>query len=210
MDRIRLLLLNDHVLFRDSLGRQLAAESDFEVMEAGEGLDAALETLTQRPVDVVLVDLNYGGPGGAFDLISAAGEAGYRGKILITASKAERKNVLKALQMGVSGIFLLQDSLDNLMKAVRLVVTGNAWLNSGTIQLVTEDSPSTPEPRTHPARLTAREEAVLAAILEGLGNKSIAQRMDISVGSVKSSVRQLFRKMGVKTRTQLVRVALGR
>jgi len=208
MDSIRLLLLNDHVLFRDSLSRQLASEPDLEVVAASGSPDEGLEILTRSPVDVALVDLNLGGSGHAFDFISSAIRAGYHGKILVTAFRADREDSLKALRLGVSGIFLVRDSLDNLLKAVRLVASGNAWLNQGVIKLLTEGA------QQHEGRfrgsLTGREEHVLQGILEGLTNRSIAQRLEITEGAVKTTVRQLFQKAGVRTRSQLVRVALNR
>jgi DNA-binding NarL/FixJ family response regulator len=210
MNTIRLVLFNDNALFRDSLSRQLAAEQDFEVVAATSDAAAGLQILTQSAVDVALLDLNLGGSSGAFDVISSATRGGYRGKFLLTASHTDRHSLLRALRIGVAGIFLIQDSLDNLLKAVRLVATGNAWLNPDAIGILTGSEPTQPEAPLFQAPLTSREEKVLAGILEGLRNKGIAERLDMTENSVKTVVRQLFRKAGVQSRSQLVRVALNR
>jgi two-component system, NarL family, nitrate/nitrite response regulator NarL len=210
MNPIRLLLLHDHVLFRDSLSRQLASEPDFEVVAAFSDPSEGLQILKRSAVDVVVVDLNLGAGAGALNLISSAIRAGYRGKILVTASRADRENSLQALRLGVSGVFLVHDSLDNLLKAVRLVAGGNAWLNHGMIKVLTESGTQDREQRLFRASLTPREEQVLEGILEGLANKRIAERLDLTEGAVKTTVRQLFQKAGVRTRSQLVRAAINR
>jgi len=207
MNPIRLLLLNDHVLLRDSLSRQLASEADFEVVAATGDAAEGLALLTGSAVDVAVVDLNLGGVG-AFEVISGAMRAGYRGKILVMASRANREESLRALRMGVSGIFLVEDSLDNLLKALRFVAGGNAWLNHGMIKMLTEGSRV--EHQLFRTPLTPREEHVLEGILEGLANRRIAERLELTEGAVKSTVRQLFEKAGVRTRSQLVRAALNR
>jgi len=105
MEPIRLLLLDDHVLFRESLGRLLASEPDF-VMAGHCGTSAeALGILQKTPVDVILLDYDLGDDHGA-QFLEAALRAGYRGKtLMVTAGMSATESSL-ALKLGASGIFL--------------------------------------------------------------------------------------------------------
>jgi two-component system, NarL family, nitrate/nitrite response regulator NarL len=118
--RIRLILLDEHGLFRASLGRLLASEPDLEV--AGEcGTSAeALEAIRGSTVDVVLLDFDVGAEHGN-DFISAARQAGYQGRFLIVAGSADVRNSAIALKLGASGIFLKSEAPDRLVQAIRLV-----------------------------------------------------------------------------------------
>src|SRR5580693_2411035 len=104
-NRTRLVLLDDHCLFRASLSRFLASEPDFEV--AGEcGTSAeALETLNGSSVDIVLLDFDLGS-GRGNEFISAARQAGYRGRFLMVAGVADARSAAVVLKLGASGIFL--------------------------------------------------------------------------------------------------------
>jgi DNA-binding NarL/FixJ family response regulator len=206
MDRIRLLLLDDHVLFRESLSRLLASEPDFE-MAASCGTSAeALEILTQTAVDVVLLDFDLGEDHGS-RFIEAAGNAGYTGKILLVTAGMNAAESSIALQLGASGIFLKHNSPVNLAKAIRLVAGGDVWMDPKVVQLmaagVREGDKQPPRPR-----LTEREQQVLHGIFEGLSNKEIAGGLGVSEGAVKATLQQLFQKTHVRTRSQLVRIAL--
>ena len=206
MHRIRLLLLDDHVLFRESLSRLLASEPDFE-MAANCGTAAeALDILAQTAVDVVLLDFDLGEDHGS-RFIEAAGEAGYTGKILMVTAGMNAAESSIALQLGASGIFLKHNSPVNLAKAIRLVAGGDVWMDPKVVQLmaagVREGDKQAPRPR-----LTEREQQVLQGIFEGLSNKEIAGRLNVSEGAVKATLQQLFQKTHVRTRSQLVRIAL--
>ena len=135
--RIRLVLLDDHGLFRASLGRLLASEPDFEV--AGEcGTSAeALEVLKGSTVDVVLLDFDVGTEHGN-DFISAARQGGYQGRFLIVAGSADVRNSAIALKLGASGIFLKSEAPDRLVQAIRLVENGGIWVDQRIIQLLAD------------------------------------------------------------------------
>src|ERR1017187_1707068 len=105
MERIRLLLLDDHVLFRESLSRLLESEPDFEMSGHCGTSSEALELLRRAAVDVILLDFDRGeDPGSQF--ISAARRAGYKGRILMVTAGMSAMESSYALQMGASGIFL--------------------------------------------------------------------------------------------------------
>jgi DNA-binding NarL/FixJ family response regulator len=206
MQPIRLLLLDDHILFRESLSRLLASEPDFEMVGQSGASAEALDMLSRKPVDVVLLDFDLGEEHGS-QFISAARRAGYTGKILMVTAGMSAAESSIALQMGASGIFLKHNSPGTLAKAIRLVAGGEMWVDQRVIQLMA-DGVQHREDQSVRKLLTERERQVLRGIFEGLTNKEIAGQLGVSEGAVKATLQQLFQKTRVRTRSQLVRIAL--
>jgi two-component system, NarL family, nitrate/nitrite response regulator NarL len=205
MERIRLLLLISYVLVRESLSRQLRLEPDLEITAECGLPEEALEILPRGPVDVALLDCDSGYD--AAEFISAARQAGYQGKMLVLASEKDRATLFRPLRAGASGIFLKHSPLDNLPKAIRQVAAGEAWVDMAVLQLLAE-SVVDEENRELRGRLSKREQEVLNGVIEGLTNRGIAGRLSVSEGTAKAILREIFRKAGVRTRSQLVRTAL--
>jgi DNA-binding NarL/FixJ family response regulator len=206
MPAIRLLLLDDHILFREGLARLLASEPDFEMVGHCGTSAEALEMLRQHQADVVLLDFDLGEEHGS-QFISASRQAGYTGKFLmITAGMTATESSI-ALQMGASGIFLKHNSPVTLAKAIRLVASGEMWVDQRVIQLMADGVHQREDPGVR-RLLTEREQQVLRGIFEGLTNKEIAGQIGVSEGAVKATLQQLFQKTRVRTRSQLVRIAL--
>lgn len=206
MRPIRLLLLDDHILFREGLSRLLESEPDFETVALCGSPAEALEVLAHSAVDLVLLDFDLEDDTGA-RFISAAAANGYRGKILmVTAGMSELDSSL-AWKLGISGIFLKHSSPATLLEAIRTVAGGGQWMD----QRVTPAEPRPPTTSTDAAgRLTPRERQVLRSVLEGQSNKEIARQIGVSLSSVKATLQRLFEKTGVRTRSQLVRIAIER
>jgi DNA-binding NarL/FixJ family response regulator len=205
-ERIRLLLLDDHVLFREGLSRLLASEPDFEMVGNCGTSAEALDVLKGSPVDIVLLDFDLGDDHGS-QFIAAARRAGYTGKILMVTAGMDAAESSIALQLGASGIFLKHNSPVTLAKAIRLVASGEIWMDQRVIHLMA-DGIHRREGQTFQKVLTEREQQVLRGIFEGLPNKEIAGRLGVSEGAVKATLQQLFQKTRVRTRSQLVRIAL--
>ncbi len=204
MQRIRLLLLDDHILFREGLRRLLISEPDLEtVAECGTATEA-LEALTRTAVDIVLLDFDLEDATGT-DFISAAAAAGYRGKILMVTAGMSTLDIALARRRGVSGIFLKHRSPATLLEAIRAISQGKEWMEPQAA--VTE---SRTRSRHGAIQLTSREQSVLRGVFEGLTNKEIAYKIAASQSSVKATLQQLFEKTGVRTRGQLVRIAIER
>lgn len=206
MEPIRLLLLDDHVLFRESLSRLLASEPDFEMAGHCGAAAEALDLLRTRQVDVVLLDFDLGGePVSQF--VAAARASGFEGKILMVTAGMNAAESSKALTHGASGIFLKHSSPGNLAQAIRLVASGQTWVDQKVVQMLAEGVPQ-PEDSLLRNLLTAREQQVLQGLFEGLTNKEIAGQLGVSESAVKATLQQLFQKTRVRTRSQLVRIAL--
>jgi DNA-binding NarL/FixJ family response regulator len=207
MQRIRLLLLDDHVLFREGLRRLLVSESDFETVAECSTLAEALEVLSRATIDIVLLDFDLEEETGA-RFISAAAANGYLGKILMVTAGMSPLDMAVAKKLGISGIFLKHSSPATLLHAIRTVAGGGEWMDPKIAQLRSDAAKA--EMRSEKEPLTQREQQVLRSVFEGLTNKEIAYRIGASKSSVKATLQNLFDKTGVRTRSQLVRIAIER
>lgn len=206
MERIRLLLVDDHVLFRQSLRRLLASEMDFAVVADCGTVNEALDIFGRETIDIILLDFDLGHDRGS-QVIDAIRRAGSTAKILMVTAGMTAAQSATALRLGASGIFLKQGSPGALVQAIRLVAGGAMWVDPHIIEEMAEQV-GDPRARREPPRLTEREQQVLQGVFEGLANKEIGARLGVSDSAVKSTLQQLFRKTHVRTRSQLVRVAL--
>jgi DNA-binding NarL/FixJ family response regulator len=204
---IRILLVDDHDLFRESLHRWLDAEPGLRVVGGCASSQEALAILDREAVDLVLLDFDLGGEiGTAFQ--EEAKRRGFKGRVLVVTAGMSNTDAIRAIESGASGIFLKRSQPALLVQAIHQVARGDAWLDPGAMRAVVAGASGKPDP--HPARLSDRERSVLDAVFEGHSNKEIAAKLAISEGSVKSVIQQLFDKTGVRTRSQLVRVAIER
>jgi DNA-binding NarL/FixJ family response regulator len=205
MQRIKLLLLDDHVLFREGLRRLLVSEPEFEtVAECGTPRDA-LDALSRLPVDVVLLDFDLEDDVGT-RFISAASAAGYKGKILMVTAGMSPLDVTVARKLGISGIFLKHNPPNTLLEAIRTVAQGGTWTDPKIAPQGTTSG--TGRSNAVALHLTPREQKVLRCVFEGLTNKEMAYELGVSQSSVKATLQHLFDKMKVRTRGQLVRIAI--
>jgi DNA-binding NarL/FixJ family response regulator len=206
--RIRLVLVGDQALFRASLGRFLATQSGLEVV--GEcGTAEAIEVLGGSTAGIVLLDSDLRTECGG-EFISASRRGGYKGRFLIVNDVAGAKELSDAIKLGASGIFLKSEAPERLVQAIRLVASGAVWVDRKAIQLLADQVADQPRlgDKSHRNVLTEREEKVLRGVLDGLTNRKIGDNIGLTESAVKSVVQQLFTRAGVRTRGQLVRMAL--
>jgi DNA-binding NarL/FixJ family response regulator len=214
MTPIQLLLVDDHILFRESLGRLLTSEADFDVAGDCGTTSEACAIVERCTIDVILLDFDLAGTP-ASQCIPALRRAGYEGQILMVTAGMTADESTMALRLGASGVFLKQNSPSMLTQAIRLVAGGATWVDPHAMRLMGDrgDRPATGAAAgvAHGQDpLTERERRVLQGVFEGLGNKEVGARLGVSVSAVKSTLQQLFHKTGVRTRSQLVRIALER
>lgn len=200
---IKILLVDDHVLFREGAARLLAAERDFAISGQYGSVEEALKALCSSGVDLVLLDLDLGKERG-FDFFQPAREAGFHGPILVVAAVVSPFEVRRLIHLGAAGIFLKQSSPALLVDTIRAVIGGEVRIDPS----LQESVPAPADPEDSEGPLNERERAVLGGVFEGLANKEIAARVHISEALVKATLQQLFEKHGVRTRSQLVRIAL--
>lgn len=161
--------------------------------------------MSREKVDIVLLDYNLG-QGNASVFIENARQR-FSGPVLIVTASMSDADTLQAFVSGCSGIFLKHSPLSKLTEAIYKVLDGETWLDPSAVQPLIRSATGKSQTSAPPV-LNARERIVLQAILEGLANKEIARRLEVSESAGKWIVHQLFKKAGVRKRSQLVRIAL--
>jgi DNA-binding NarL/FixJ family response regulator len=206
MSKIHVLLLDDNTLFRVMLTRFLETDPSFQVVADCSTISDALLTLARKRIDLVLLDHELGDGEEGSQFIRQARETGYAGRIFIVTAKMTGIACIAALSQAVCGIFLKHNSPQLLVEAIHKVMAGQTWIDQRCIQLLAHAVAG--ERGERQVTLTDRELQVLKGVLGGLRNRQIGDQLSISEASVKSALQQLFVKTGVRTRSQLVRVAL--
>jgi two-component system nitrate/nitrite response regulator NarL len=202
---INLLLLDDHAMFRQGLARVLEKEPGIKIVAQCSTSAQALEVLGKSGATMVLLDVDLG-PERALDFVMQAKKKGFEGQILVVTAGVSGQEAVQLVQAGVAGILHKQHSTEKLSDAIRQVAAGEVCLEQDYLTSLFRSVDRT-KPQTQP-KLTERDKTVLRFIFQGLTNKDISARLEISEGAVKASLRQLFDKLGVRTRAQLVKVAL--
>ena len=205
--QIRILLIDDHSLFRESLSRLLEAEPDFQIAATCASVGEALQVLDREPVDVVLLDYDLGDEQGTA-FLEEARQRRFEGRILMVTAGMNDAGTLRAFECGASGMFLKHSPPAQLIEAIHKVMNGEMWLDSRAVRSLVAGAHERSESQQSAQALSSRERSVLKAVFEGLTNKEIAANLQISESSVKAVLQQLFDKTGVRTRSQLVRIAL--
>jgi two-component system, NarL family, nitrate/nitrite response regulator NarL len=207
LDATRILLIDDHALFREAIARLLAAQSDLEIIGEGATVGEGLEIVKSRPVDIVLLDINLGfEQGGAF--LNLARAQGFSGKVLVVTAGVSKLEASRLLQRGCAGIFLKHERPQLLIEKIRGIMQGSDQPESETTDAVATELKNTDRDGQRP--LTPRERQVLCGVFSGRTNKEIAHKLGVSESLVKAFVQQLFLKAGVRSRAQLVRAAVER
>jgi two-component system, NarL family, nitrate/nitrite response regulator NarL len=201
---IVVLVLDDHALFREGIARLLSAEASFEVEQCG-SIQEAMTTLQQKHIDIVLLDYDLGDQDGT-QFMAEAKEHGFTGKVLVVTAGVEDDEAARLIRTGVSGIFMKQNSAASLAQGIREVMGGKVWFDEEMLRNAMAGVSWRQQPQSQ--RFTARERQVLSFVFDGLANKQIAQRIGVSESAIKATLQQLFSKTGVRTRSQLVRIAL--
>lgn len=204
--KIRLLLIDDHGLFREGLSRLFEAESGFELAGNVASVAEAMGAMYDNQVDVVLLDFDLGEQTG-LDFLTFLRTRRFAARVLIVTAGLSNLDTLRVMELGAAGIFLKHRSPSDLVIAIRKIVEGEAWLDSGSLDALVAAA-AVPNEVATPVTLTAKERDVLGAVFAGLTNKEIGTRMGISEAYVKAILQRLFNKTGVRSRSQLVRVAL--
>lgn len=203
---LRILVLDDHALFRESVSRLLDSEPGFEVVAHCATIEEALQVLRRKAVDLILLDFDLGERDGR-DFLRLAADQGFKGRTLVVTAGVEPVAMSELIRAGISGVFRKHDSATLLAQGIREVMAGKFWLEQRELQNALNAEAATPK-SSSTRSFTEREQQVLSFVFEGLANKEIAARIGASEGSVKSTLQQLFSKTGVRTRSQLVRIVL--
>ncbi len=201
---IRVFLVDDHALFREGLVRLLSANPEFDLVGAEGSPVAALPEVMRAQVDVLLLDYDLG-PHSSADFVSELRAGGFAGRILLVTAGLPDRAALEMIRAGVAGIFHKQHAPEDLRRSICEVFEGKVLIEEHylrkLVQVAVQDDAKN-------VRLTSRDKDILRFLMEGLANKEIAAQLSISESAVKASIQALFSKTGVRSRSQLVRVAL--
>lgn len=201
---ISLLLVDDHAMFREGLTRLLEKEPDLIVVGQCSSSSEALAVLNKSRPTVVLLDIDLGDER-ALDFMMEARKDGFRGQVLVLTGGLSGQEAVQLLRSGVSGILHKHHTGEVLRNAIRQVAAGGVFLENDYLRSLFHSVQGMKIER-HP--LTDRERQLLRLLFQGLRNKEIAARLDISESAVKISLHRLFDKLGARTRAQLVSVAM--
>jgi len=207
-DPIRVLIVDDHALFRRGLEMVLAQEPDLQLVgEAGDGLEAVHKAADLLP-DVVLLDVRMP-TGGGIEACAAIKEVAPSAKIVMLTTSDEEADLYDAIKAGANGYLLKEISIDEVARGIRAIHGGQSLISpSMASKLLTEFATMIKkgdERQQVPApRLTERELQVLKLVARGLNNRDIARQLYISENTVKNHVRNILEKLQLHSRMEAV------
>ena len=202
---IRLLLVDDHALFREGLAGLLSNKPDMSVVGKCATVREALEEIRRSQPTMILLDFDLRGER-ANDFLSAAREQGFAGKVLVVTAGVSEMEAVQLVQSGVSGILHKDHPPNVLVDTIRKVAEDEVCLEESYLKPLFR-SVRRGHPAGNPA-LTERDKTILRYVFQGLSNKEIGTHLQLTEGAVKASLRQLFQKLEVHTRAQLVKIVL--
>ncbi len=207
---VRVMVVDDHPMWRDAVERDLAAAGFDVVAVAADGHQAIARFPAARP-QVVVLDLQIPGPGGVAVTADVLGRDP-SARVLILSASGEQRDVLEAVKAGATGYLVKSASRDELVDAVRRVAAGDTVFTPGLAGLVLgefrrmADGPE-PEPESE---LTPRETEILKMVATGMSYRQIADRLVLSHRTVQNHVQSTLRKLQMHNRVELTRYVLER
>jgi two-component system, NarL family, nitrate/nitrite response regulator NarL len=212
---IRIVIADDHPIFRDGLRRLLETEADLKVIgEACDGAEA-VKLVRQLKPDILLLDLampRQPGLEALREMSSGSNQNSVR-VILLTAA-AEKRQIVEALQLGARGVVLKDSATQLLLKSIHTVMSGEYWVGRESVSNLVQYlrnlvQSSGEEARQKKFGLTPRELEIVSAVVAGYSNKEIAEYFKISEDTVKHHLSNIFDKLGVSTRLELALFAVN-
>ena len=206
---LRVMVVDDHPMWRDAVERDLAAQEGIEIVAtASNGKDVINRARATRPA-VVVLDLQIPEPNGVEVTATLVAEDPTV-RVLILSASGEERDVLDAVKAGATGYLVKSASRQELIDAVRRVAAGGTVFTPGLAGLVLGEYRRLAEgtPHDDTPRLTERETEVLRLVAKGLSYKQIAERLVLSHRTIQNHVQNTLRKLQLHNRVQLVRYAI--
>jgi len=210
MPKIRILLVDDHTLFRQGMKTLISAEPDMEVVgEASDGAEAISKASELRP-DVVLMDIGMAGFS-SFEATRQIKKNRPETKVLMLTMYDDEDYLVEGMEVGASGYVLKDTPAPQCLAAIRDVCRGGSYLSPRMLSQLVDDFRSRLKSATRVPRfatLTAREKEVLKLLAEGNSVKEIACQLNLSVKTVEAHKFNLMRKLDIHNKAQLVQYAI--
>ncbi|KAB3532867.1 response regulator transcription factor [Alkaliphilus pronyensis] len=204
MEKIKLLLVDDHSLVRQGLKQILELEEDLEIIgQAGDGEEAIAKVQTLKP-DVVLLDINMPRLNG-IQALRRLKDMNKTIKIIMLTFHEDQEYLFETLNLGANGYVLKDAESESLIKAIRDVHKGSSYIHPSLATILASEISKRDfsySKLNSSVKLTRREYEVLTLIADGLNNKEIASSLFISEKTVKNHVSNIFKKINVNDRTQ--------
>lgn len=209
-EKIRVLLVDDHVLFRSGVKALLQRTDEFEVVdETGDGLEGIKRARSLKP-DVVLLDLHMPGVSG-LEAVKAIAEENPGTRVLMLTVSEDAEDLMDALRSGASGYLLKNIEMDDLLAAIRRAAQGDSVVSPQmTAKLIqgVREQPRVSSQVVERDKFSPRERDILACLAQGESNKEIARALDLAESTVKIHVQNIFKKLGMTSRVQVALYAV--
>jgi DNA-binding NarL/FixJ family response regulator len=204
-DRIRVAVIDDHPLFREGVAHTIRSSKVLEVVAEGACADDAIRIVRDELPDIVLLDVSM--PGGGIEAARAISHSCPAVKtIMLTVSESE-EHVSQALAAGAHGYVLKGTSGPELINTMRAVARGESYVSpslAARLLTVSRRAPQVSNEDSDRADLTPREEGILDHVAQGMTNKEIARRLNISEKTVKHYMTNIMQKLHVRNRVEAV------
>jgi len=207
MDRIRIMLVDDHRVMRQGVRMLLELQPDFEIVAEADTGAQALELIDRRPPDIVVLDLKLTDLSGV-EVCRTAMQRHPDLSVLILTAISNGPDVLECIDAGAKGYVLKDVDVEELGRTIRAIHRGESVLDPKVTRAVLDRARSSAGAVEEPL-LSDQERAIIGLIAEGLTNKEIGERLYMSASAVKFHISDIMQKLEVKRRAQVVFKAAG-
>lgn len=209
-EQIRIVLIDDHAIVRESVGRLLSCELDFQVVGSAPDAGQGIELIRREDPDIALFDIDMPGTP-CFDAIRRLRQEQVRCKYIFLSAFLHDQFVDQAIALEARGYVTKSEPFENLAMAIRQAAAGRVYFSAEVRSRIVADSTSArlpPGPRTRLSTLSPREVDVLRLLARGLTKKKVASFLQISVKTVEGHSQSLMKKLDVHDRVSLARFAI--
>jgi DNA-binding NarL/FixJ family response regulator len=204
---IRVLMADDHVIFRDGLRKLLESEEDIEIVGEASNGNECVHMLTKLKPDILLLDLRTPGKD-SLAVLEEVNLGFLTTRVIVLTEAEEERDAVRAMRLGARGIVPKQTARDLLVKSIRRVYSGEIWLNNRLTAEVMKAFTSSSDIARREPMLSDREKEIVQLIAQGFRNKEIAEKLFISEQTVKNHLHNIFDKLGVSDRLELALYAI--
>jgi DNA-binding NarL/FixJ family response regulator len=208
MNKLKILLVDDHQILREVISVMLKNESGYEIVAEASSVEEAEKVMEAHAIDIVILDIGMPNRNG-LQLIETAKRKYPEVKFLILSMHLEDEYVFKAVDLGVKGYLHKDASSQELLMAIKHLANGESYFSQKVVKIIMEGT----RYRRHsngkkPKDLTRREKEIISLVIEGMSNAEIAEQLGISVRTVENHRFNMLRKIGARNTPELVKFTL--